>query len=177
MVVLPTCGDREINQDGEQCDDGNENNTDSCTNTCTANTPAPTGGGQASSVGGSISPAPARLLETGPQEEKDATQDTEGTPLSEAVDQVDSTTIPACTEEKYIISRLEKLNKKSNTIIYDVPAEYASLLGRKLIISSSQLLAKIRGENDATKRNNIIQSFVCKIEIIKEARGQKHKNI
>jgi hypothetical protein len=58
-----------------------------------------------------------------------------------------------------------------------VPAEYATVLGGKLIRSSSQLLAKLRGEKDAEKRNDIIRAFVCKIEIIKEARGLRHKNI
>lgn len=37
----PKCGDGEVNQDAEQCDDGNNTNGDGCSATCTTETTAP----------------------------------------------------------------------------------------------------------------------------------------
>ena len=57
-------------------------------------------------------------MTTGPEDE-----DEEEMTLSEAIDQVDETTIAACNEDTYILDRLMRLSRLPQEAVYAVPAE------------------------------------------------------
>jgi len=162
----PYCGDGVVNNTGEQCDDGNEVNTDTCSNTCQTNTPAPTGGGGASSsIGGWVTslletgPETETLLETGPQE---------ATP---------ETVVSACEEDTYILARLKKLSTLDMEIVQVIPAKYARKLWTKSLKLSTKLTRVLLSASSIEARNDVIRKFVCRIEMLKEKRGLRHQNI
>jgi cysteine-rich repeat protein len=128
-VYEPSCGNG-ILDEGEQCDDGNENDTDNCTNACKIRS-----GGSASSVGWST-PAPARLLETGPEDGED-----EGNVPTEATPE---TVIAACEEDTYILERHRKLSRQSLEIVEVIPSKYARKLWTKPIKLTTQLMQALR---------------------------------
>lgn len=163
-VVNEYCGDGIVNNEGEQCDDGNDVDTDSCSNECITNTPS--GGWQASSVWGSTPTGPQTLLETWPEDE--------GNVPTEATSE---TVIAACEEDTYILERLGKLKKLSMEIVEVIPSKYARKIWTKAIKLMNQLSSILRKTTDKEVKNDHIRALVCKIEIMKEARGLKHKNI
>lgn len=66
--------------------------------------------------------------------------------------------------------------KQDKVIVYEVPEDYASVIGTKLIKASNKLLSKLRKVTDEDAKNEMIRAFVCKVEIIKEANGLRHKH-
>lgn len=155
------CGDGNIDK-WEDCDDGNENNSDSCSNECTIITSG--GWWQASSIGWSTPAGPQTLLETGPE----GNVPTEATP---------ETVIAACEEDTYILERLKKLSKLSMEIIEVIPSKYARTIWTQAMKLTSHLASILRKTTDKEARNEHIRALVCKIEMLKEARGLRHKNI
>lgn len=154
--VDPVCGDGKIEGD-EQCDDWNEDNTDSCSNRCKIRA---SWWWAASSIGWWT---PSVLLETGPEPEL-----TPATPES---------VILACEEDTYILDRLAKLSAQPVDIVHVIPAKYAKKLGGKAIRLTTQMSHMLRRTTDPEAKNDIIRAFVCKIEQLKEARGLRHENI
>lgn len=152
-------------------DDGDDDDDDECTSEdCDDDdddTPTEKKSGwQASSVWGSTPATPATLLETGPENE--------GNVPTEATAE---TVIAACEEDTYILERLGKLKKLSMEIIEVIPSKYARKIGTQAIKLTSQLLSKLRKTADKEAKNNHIRALVCEIEMLKEARGLRHKNI
>lgn len=164
LITFPSCGDGAVNQEWEQCDDGNKNNLDSCSNSCQNRSPQ--WGWAASSIHSENTVLPPSLLETGP--ESDA---------AIVVPATTETVIQACEEDTYILERLQKLSAQSMEIIKIIPANYAKKLGTKALKLTTQMSHMLRNTADTEARNNSIRALVCKIEKLKEARGLKHQNI
>jgi cysteine-rich repeat protein len=174
-VVNEYCGDGIQNNEGEQCDDGNENDTDSCSNDCTTNTPAPSGGWQASSIGG-WSVWPSSLLETGPEDEQPTEeQKTEEQIATEKA--INEAVEAACNEDTYILERLAKLVKQPKEVVYTVPSEYVAKYDMQITEAKVKLLAELAKATTDDERNDYIRTLVCDVETLKAERGLRHAHI
>lgn len=92
-------------------------------------------------------------------------------------DQIDSTTIAACNEDTYILDRLMKLKAVAYEVVYTVPPILSALVGSDVLRARTQLMQTLRDLSSTSEKNEAIRAVVCKIEMIKQARGLRHEHI
>ncbi|USN54695.1 MAG: hypothetical protein H6765_09475 [Candidatus Peribacteria bacterium] len=72
---------------------------------------------------------------------------------------------------------MEKLSQQPDYIVDEIPAVYSLQLGTKLLGTLKTFVARLVVLSEGEERNQLIRELVCKIEILKEARGLRHENI
>lgn len=168
IVRWSFCGDGLVDAWFEICDDGNIANNDGCSSTCMIETVTKTWWGW-----GSTSSIP-EIPTTIPILEKELETPTEL--LETWPEQEEKSVIHACEEAGYILGRYTKLINQDTITVYNIPYDMAPRLWSLLIEHIDMLvnqLTKLEGET----RNDRIQHIVCKIEKLKESRGQRHAHI
>lgn len=84
--------------------------------------------------------------------------------------------IMECNETQYILARRAMLQDELYETVYIIPKYYSQLLGQEAIIEINNKVQEMK-QMTPLQRNAMIESIVCKIEKLKEARNIKYSNI